>query len=343
MKISDMKIQLIKRDVESMTGHDIAHAGTSFLSGLAEVPIVRLLTDEGIEGISCGRVGRIAAMALQTIRPVLLGKNPLYIEQIWQKIWEMDRIYQWPPSVLGTVDVAIWDIIGKAANMPLFQLFGAYRDKIRMYASAMQHPGTEDYVREALECKQRGYTAYKIHAHGGPQEHIAVCRAVREAVGQDMILMLDALGVYDRNQALMVGRELERLGFHWFEEPIPDTDMDGLIQLSNALDIPVLTLEILAGNLYSRAPYVSRGAGDMIRSGTIWNGGITPLRKTMALAEAFGINCEIHVSGNPWMSAANLHVACASKNCEFFEQLIPESFWSFGVKQDFKRDNESYI
>ncbi len=63
----------------------------------------------------------------------------------------------------------------------------------------------------------------------------------------------------------------------------------------------------------------------------------------MALAEAFGLNCEIHVSGNPWMNAANLHVACAYKNCEYYEQLIPEEFWAFGVKEDFKRDGEGYI
>ena len=96
--------------------------------------------------------------------------------------------------------------------------------------------------------------------------------------------MHDPVGLYDRDQALMVGRELEKLNFHWYEEPIQDTDMDGLTQLCSALDIPVVSLEDLPGSLYTRAQYIARGAVDRVRCDTCNSGGITPVKKIASLA-----------------------------------------------------------
>jgi len=166
---------------------------------------------------------------------------------------------------------------------------------------------------------------------------------VREAVGDDMVLMYDPVARYDHNQALMVGRELEKLGFYWFEEPIRDTNMSGLIQLCNDLDIPIASLEVIPGNIYSRAQYIARGAVDIVRSDTLFNGGITPLKKTASLAEAFGMKCEIHYNPNPLANAANLHVMCSIKNCDFFEWVVPEWLWDFGVKENIKLDDEGYV
>ena len=344
MKITDIKIQLIKRDLGNISGNDIARDGVSFLPTVAfEVPIFTITTDEGIEGTSCGRGGLVVAHALASLKPLLLGEDPLYVEKIWQDMWQRDRLYQFPPTALGVVDVALWDIVGKAAGLPIYQLLGGYRDKVRAYASSMHHPNIEDYVKEALDYKAKGYSAYKLHvSFGTPNEDLAVCRAVREAVGDDMILMLDQAGIYNREEALMVGRKLEELNFYWFEEPIPDTDLDGLTYLHNALDIPIASLEILPGNLYARAPYIARGATSIVRSGTLWNGGITPLKKTTSLAEAFGMKCEIHFSSNPWMNAANLQVAGSVRNCEFYEQMVPEQMWDFGVKDTIEVDGEGY-
>ena len=340
MKITDVKVQVIRREV---SGGTLSHGGISFIKEHTEVPIFRIFTDEGIEGTSCGRSGLLLAQYLASLKPLLIGEDPLYIERIWQKLWQMDRVTHPPSPALGVVDVALWDIVGKAANLPIYQLLGAYRDKVKAYASSAQYPNVEAYVKQALECKARGFTAYKLHVSGIPSEDLAVCRAVREAVGDDMILMHDPVGLYDREQAMMVGRELEKLNFYWYEEPVSDFDIDGLIQLRNALDIPIVALETLPGNIYIRAQYIARGAVDIVRADVCNHGGITPLKKIASLAEAFGMKCEIHVCPNPWTDTANLHVICAIKNCEFYEWFVPDELLQFGVKENLKLDSEGYV
>ena len=343
MKITDLKVQLIRRDLSEMPEVEMSHGGISFVKQMMEVPIIRIFTDEGVEGTSCGRGGLPLAQYVASLKQLLLGEDPLYVERIWQKIWSMNRILHQPQPALGPVDVALWDIVGKVADLPIYQLLGAYRDKVRAYASSTQYPDIESYVKEALECRAKGFSAYKLHVSGIPNEDLAVCRGVREAVGDEMILMHDPVGLYDRRQALMVGRELEKLNFYWLEEPIQDTDIEGLLGLCNALDIPIASLEVLPGNLYTRAQYIAKGAVDIVRSDTCYNGGITPLKKIASLCEAFGINCEIHCCPNPWMNAANLHVMCSIKNCDFYEWMVPEGIWDFGVKEAIKFDDEGFV
>ncbi|MCX6013300.1 MAG: mandelate racemase, partial [Chloroflexi bacterium] len=192
----------------------------------------------------------------------------------------------------------------------------------------------EDYAKHALGCKERGFTAYKLHIFNPIEEHMAICRAVREAVGNDMVLIYDPVGIYEPDTALKAGRELEKLGFHWFEEPIQDYHMESLIKLCHQLDIPIATMEVLPGNIYSRAQYIVKGAVDIVRSDTLFNGGITSLKKTASLAEAFGMNCEIHYNPNPLANAANLHVMCSIKNSEYYEWAVPEWIWTFGTKKN---------
>lgn len=151
MKITDIKVQVIRRD---MTGVEIAHGGVSIVGQLAEVPVLRILTDEGVEGTSFGRRGFLLAQYLCSLKPLLLGEDPMYVEQIWQKIWHMNRVLLLPQSVLGTVDVALWDIVGKVANLPVYKLLGAYRDKVRAYASSATYSSIEEYVKDALRCER---------------------------------------------------------------------------------------------------------------------------------------------------------------------------------------------
>lgn len=346
MKIKDLRIQVIARGKEDFGGIDATESASFFVKQMAQVPVLTIVTDDGIEGTSLGTDGLRQAQYLTAFRPLLLGEDPMYVEKIWQKMWAMSRIAHLPDAALGTIDIALWDIIGKATNLPIYKLLGAYRDKVRAYASVIpfgQQWKVEDFVKNALECKARGFTAYKLHMKGTATEHLAVCRALREAVGDEMVLMLDPVGEYDRREALMVGRELEKLNFYWLEEPIPDADMAGLIQLCNALDIPIAALEALPGGIYIRAQYIARGAADIVRSDALYNGGITPLKKTASLAEAFDMKCEIHYNPSPLANAANLHVMCSMSNCDFYEWVVPEWQWDFGVKESIKLDGEGYV
>ena len=344
MRIKDIKIQVISRDPPPVQEVGPRYGGVSFLNELYEVPVVTIATDEGIEGNSFGSNGLALAHYLVKLRPLLIGEDPLNREKIWQKLWEQSRIFFLPQTALGVIDVALWDIGGKAANLPIYKLLGAYRDKVKAYASSTQRPTTESYVQEALEVKERGFTAYKLHIPGIPGKDLEICRAVREAVGDDMLLMLDPVARYDRAQALIVGRELENLNFYWYEEPISDFDIDGLAQLCSALDIPIAGLEVRPGHLYGVKEYLVRGAVDIVRSDVQFNGGITQLKKVASLAEAFGMRCEIHTNFNPLMNAANLHVTCAIKNCEFYEWWIPEKLiWDFGVVDSLTVDREGCV
>lgn len=345
MKIVDVKIQVIKRDIPVPSGIGLRHEGISFMESLAEVPVVRILTDEGIEGngfISLTASGVATGQYLSSLKPLLLGENPLDRERLWHKLWSISRLLHLPQPALGAIDVALWDIGGKVANLPIYQLLGAYREKVRAYASTMQLTSVDAYVEQALQWKEKGYTAMKLHVEGIPERDLVVCRAVRKAVGDDMTLMHDPVGLYDHGQALRVGRELEELNFYWYEEPLPDTDIHGLIQLSNALDIPIAGLEDLPGNFYTAAQYITSGALDIIRGDVLLKGGITSLKKMAALAEAFGVKCEIHLSLSPVMNAANLHVACSIRNCDFYESFVPEEVFNFGVKEDIEIDKQGY-
>ena len=344
MRIKDIKIQVISRDPPPTEAVGPRYGGISFLDELYEVPIVTIITDDGIEGHAFGSNGLALAHYLAKLRPLLVGEDPLDREKIWQKLWVQSRILFLPQTALGVIDVALWDIGGKAANLPIYKLLGAYRDKVKAYASSTQRPAPESYVQEALEVKARGFTAYKLHIPGIPGKDLEICRAVREAVGDDMLLMLDPVARYHREQALMVGREIEKLNFYWYEVPISDFDIDGLVELSRALDIPIAGLEVRPGNLYAVKEYLVRGAVDIVRSDVQFNGGITQLRKVAALAEAFGMRCEIHTNFNPLMNAANLHVTCSIKNCEFYEWWVPERLiWDFGVIESLTVDQEGYV
>jgi len=293
MKIKDVKVQVIKRDIEVKGEAQFTQGGISFLDKWLEVPVLRIITDEGIEGTSFGFSGKESAPHLISLKPFLLGQDPLFREELWHKLWEQSRMLFIPPTVLSMIDVALWDIGGKVANLPIYQLLGAYREKVRAYASTPQFSSVEEYVEHVLEYKARGFTACKLHVPCIPSKDLEICRAVRKAVGDDMLLMLDPVGAYDREQALMVGRELEKLDFYWYEEPISDFDIDGLAQLCRDLDIPIASLEVIPGNLYTRAHYIASGAVDIVRSDVMYNGGITSLKKIASLAEAFGMKCEI--------------------------------------------------
>jgi L-alanine-DL-glutamate epimerase-like enolase superfamily enzyme len=135
-----------------------------------------------------------------------------------------------------------------------------------------------------------------------------------------------------------VGREIEKLNFYWYEEPINAYDLRGYAELCRALEIPVVAAEMVAGSFRSTAQYISQGAGDILRADVYWRGGITAVMKTAHLCEAYGIKTELHHGASPLMDIATLHCACAIGNCEYLELLVPEQRYQFGLK-DYRQLN----
>ena len=329
MKINDLKIDLARMD-----------------DGL-ELIVLQILTDAGIDGHSmvyCGRSGLPAAhFYAEIMRPFLVGRDPAHIEAIWHDMLHMDRFHAFMQiNYPGPVDVALWDIAGKRANMPLWQLLGGYRTKIACYHSTGFMETPEQYVQEAEAALAKGFPAFKLHPPRDARREVEACQAVRDAVGDKLILMSDPVAAYDHREALWVGRQLEKLDFYWFEEPLADTDIHGYMELCRALDIPIAGLEFLGGTVYTAAEYIVRRAVDIVRSDVSWKWGITGVRKTAALAEAFGLKCEVHLTLVSLLQVANLHVACAIRNCDFHE-TAGEVRETWGLKREFKLDDEGCV
>jgi L-alanine-DL-glutamate epimerase-like enolase superfamily enzyme len=201
-----------------------------------EVVLLTIRTDAGIGGhamawgIKGGR--RLAEEIAAVIVPEVLGEDPINREYLYHKINQADR---WgghlPITAHGPIDIALWDITAKQAGLPLYKLIGGYRDRIRAYATGPQYATPEEYVDEARRAIAAGFRAYKLHPPGIAELDIECCYKVREAVGDRFILMSDPVGAYDFEDAMRVGRALEKLDYFWFEEPLHDYDIHGYVRL----------------------------------------------------------------------------------------------------------------
>jgi L-alanine-DL-glutamate epimerase-like enolase superfamily enzyme len=299
-------------------------------------PLLHIHTDAGLVGNSMayGSHGDGAALADQLHAIYcreLVGEDPLDTEKLWQKLWRKQRhLYNQRDALLGVVDVALWDLKGKAAGLPIARLLGVFRDRMPCYASARsEHYTVEEVFVEAQRMKANGFHGYKLQLRSGPAEDIPRLRAARDAVGQDFPLMQDPNASYSLREASQVGRALDELGYHWYEEPIPDQHLGALAQLTAQVRTPLLLGETV--RLTELPHYLRAGVGAMLRGDTLLKGGITGLRKAMAMAELFGVPLEIHTANTPLLDVANLHVACSAANTEFVENHHP--VFRFGLKQ----------
>jgi L-alanine-DL-glutamate epimerase-like enolase superfamily enzyme len=201
----------------------------------------------------------------------------------------------------------------------------------------------EQYAAQALEVKARGFRGYKVHPPGPMELDLEVYAAVRDAVGPDFPLMADPVATHTFAEAMRVGRFLESLDFLWFEEPVYDYDFESLKKLTRALDIPIAGTETIAGGSHLTAQYIASGAVDIVRTDPSWRGGITSSLKTAHLAEAFGMNCELHTALYHPLELANLHTALAISNTGWFELLYPIEDFDFGLAEPIDiRDGYAY-
>ena len=304
-----------------------------------DVIAIRLTTDTGIEGLAtcmAARSGGVSENYLHdSIAPVVLGRDPHDHEAIFHDLWNVDRHEAFFPVFLpGPVDVALWDICAKAAGLPLYKYIGAYRTSLPVYASGSFHGTVEEYVQEALYYKERGIRGYKAHPSGPVEFDMQVHQAVRDAVGPEYLLMSDPVGEYTMGDAVRVGRQLERLGYKWFEEPFRDFELYKYQELCRTLDIPIAGTETTRGCHWGVAQVIAQHAADIVRADVSWKDGVTGTLKIAHLAEAFGMNCEIHTTTMNYMDLVNVHVSCAIRNCEYFEYFVPEDSYRLPMKGD---------
>jgi L-alanine-DL-glutamate epimerase-like enolase superfamily enzyme len=313
-----------------------------------EFVVLTMKTDEGIQAETFGFAGRgakiVGEIAKNILKPFFLGRDPMYREKNWHDFRMVDRWWNHVPIYsFGPFDIACWLIGAISANQPLYKYLGAYRDRVPIYGSSLVLASPEDYGRQAAETKAKGWAAYKLHPPGKIDLDRKAYALAREAVGSDFVLMADPVASYNHEQALRIGRELERLNYYWFEEPLFDVDYHGLRELARVLDIPICGTEVVAGSHYSTAECIATRVVDIVRTDVSWKGGITPVMKTAHLAESFGLQCELHTAIYHPLELVNLHCCAAIKNCEFFEVLIPWEMFNFGLTTPIQIENGNAI
>ncbi|MCL4385794.1 MAG: mandelate racemase/muconate lactonizing enzyme family protein [Cyanobacteria bacterium] len=295
--------------------------------------LVRITTNDGIIGI--GEVGESAFIprAIQQIikerfKPMLVNEDPSNIEKLWQKMYV--RSAHWGRKgviipIISGLEIALWDILGKLYNKPVYELIGGiYRDKIRAYASAGMDNSINGIIEEAKEFAKQGYRSFKMRiGHEDPTPDIKTVRAVREAIPDNMDLMVDAGQCYedfpwDFSTALKVAKELEDCKLFWLEEPLPPDDIDGYIRLTNATDVPIAAGEN-EYTMYGFKDLISKWAVDIIQPDVTRAGGISECKKIASMALAYNMRCAPHIFGAGVSFMANMHFIASTPNAFIVE------------------------
>jgi L-alanine-DL-glutamate epimerase-like enolase superfamily enzyme len=343
MKITDVNLTIFAWDDIKATSYG-AHTGQ--FKGGSKLGLLRIVTDEGITGHAfLGSAYYPAdldgANLIYFLKPILMGQNPLDRERLNKALWKRSRTTS--IRSIGAVDIALWDIAGKVAGLPIHQLLGSYRDRIPAYVSSQVLESPQAYAEQAQHFKSINWAAYKIHPPQVWRDDIKVCEAVRKAVGDDYTVMLDAAWGYDYEDALRVGLAVQDMGYYWYEDPLAELDIYNYVKLKQQLNIPIMATEYPAAGLDSYAPWITERATDFLRGDVAVKGGITTLVKTAHLAEAFHMNYELHHGGNSLNNVANLHVIMAIQNTEFFEVLLPDEAQKYGLVTDIVVDSDGLV
>ncbi len=302
---------------------------------------VKVHTDEGIFGIGEGSGWpRVIETAVQDIAPILIGEDPMNIERIWQKILTATMGNGMTGTVgsgaMNGIDMALWDIKGKALSTPVWNLLGGkVRDRIRVYGHASTPEG-------ALELKAKGITGVKT---GGVVDPVDKVEAIRNAVGDEMDIMVDAHGPpwFTTKDAILVGKALEPYNLLFYEDPVPPDNMDALARVQDNVDIPIAAGE-RHSHIWGVRELIERELVDVVQPDSGRIGGITQLKKIAAMAEAHYITVAPH-SGSlgPVGEYAALHVLAAIPNALILERLEFDSPARYEVIDPHPETVDGYI
>ncbi len=298
--------------------------------------LVEIRTDDGTAGYGEAMTRRGAAMTKAAVEsllaPVLIGKDPFNIEGLWLDCVNLLR--RWGHSrgvameAISGVDIALWDLVGKLSNKPVWQLlYGVGRTKIPCYASSVYIKERDAMCREAAEQVDKGFRAVKIKIGrsrevGVVHEDIRNVLAIRETVGPEIALMVDANGAYDAATAIRVARALEAADISWFEEPVPPDDLDGYARIHAMTSVPLATGET-EFSVFGFRDLIGRGLIDVVQPDTGRSGGITGVRHAALLAFAHNKGFAPHTGFSGGVSQlAALHAAAASPVLDTFEYMF---------------------
>ena len=322
MKITDIKAIPLLIPLKEIPPFSVSGKNPLFHTDV----LVKVFTDEGITGY--GEAFRYPPAAVSTcieegLKPHLLGENPMHVERLWNLMYNITS-GEWgrkgtPLHAISGVEIALWDIIGKYRNLPVYEMLGGLcKDKIKAYATLPKYEKPEDVATIALRCMEQGYTAIKLHQGGDTV--IETLKLIRQAIGYDIVLMVDVIdGAWIPRQAVEKAKEMEQYGVFWLEEPVwPTDDYDGLAYVKDKSNIPIAAGE----NEYTHYGFremIAKRAVDIVQPSVTKAGGILECRKIFALTEAWNLQIEPH---SPYLGpgiAATLHLSLSNMRSEYVE------------------------
>ena len=290
--------------------------------------VLRIRTDAGITGWAHSSFGMIPGgpRVVQTIleseiKPVLIGKDPAFPRRIRADLWkalEYQGVGGATQFAIAAADIAIWDILGKHAGIPVYQMLGAYRDRMPVYSMCGWYYDNDDdlsrYRRQITTAMEQGYHAVKIKVgRASLDDDVRRIRAALDIVGKNRRVMVDANQVFNRNEALRRGRVYQEMGCFWYEEPLPPQEMEGYAMLAQALDMRIATGENL-NTKYAFADLIARRGADVVQPDNRRAGGVTEWMEIAAVADAYGLELASHGGG-----ATNLNMLLAMPNAIYME------------------------
>jgi L-alanine-DL-glutamate epimerase-like enolase superfamily enzyme len=297
--------------------------------------IVDVRTDDGHAGVGECIVRRapevVATIVNRLLAPQAVGRDPWDVEGLWEEMLTLLR--RWGHSrgfvleALSGIDIALWDLLSRAVGQPLYKfLAGAGRGGVRYYVSKVYFDEIPRMAEEARRLVTEGHRALKVQigwpeSRGGHRADVRTVRAIRDAVGPDIEVMLDANGAYDIGTAIRVGRQLEELNVAWLEEPVPADDLDGYAHFRRSVRVPVAAGEAEFG-LYGFRDLIARGGVDILQPEVARIGGITAARRLWALAHAHNLRYAPHTGFSGGVAhLASLHLAAAAPNFYAYEYM----------------------
>jgi len=339
MKITDVEVMILE-------GTEAYHApeGAEEAVGVQHLCLVKVSTDSGLVGWSDVETQPHVAKAVvgapasgsgmfEGLRELAVGEDPFEVERLWDKLYRGSIYYGRRGAaiqVISGIDIACWDIMGKATGRPIYQLLGAgYRDRVRAYASTLFRPTPEAMAAAARGYVEAGFTAIKFGwgVFGeDPGRDVELVAAAREAAGAQVDLMVDAGWLVRRTskEAAAMVRSLEPYRPCWIEEPLAPDDYDGYRALAEAVDTPIAAGEQEA-TLWGFDTLIHRGRVDILQPDLSRCGGFTIARKIADLAELRSVAVCPHAWLTDLLTAASLHMNAYLKRSLFLEFNVSRS------------------
>ena len=327
LKITGLETDVLRRP-PGRTYYDAIHTfGTE--SGSV---VLRLHTDAGITGWASSSFGMMAggprvvqAILEEEVKPALLGHDPAFPRRIRADLWkalEYEGVSGVAQFAIAAVDIAVWDILGKNAGLPVYKMLGAFRERMPVYPMCGWYYDNDgdlaQFRKQITDAMEQGYGAVKIKVgRGAIADDERRIRAALDIVGKGKRVMVDANQVFHRNEALRRGRVYQQMGCFWYEEPLPPQDMEGFAELAGALDMRIATGENL-NTKYAFADLIARKGADVVQPDNRRAGGVTEWMEIAAIADAYGLELASHGGGN-----TNLNMLLAMPNAIYMETSGP--------------------